>query len=784
MRTEIYIDNTLIDLTSEAEKALGLNLTFAIADIKNPDKRNSSWSKTITIPGSKNNNKKFSFIFDVSKIITGPDGINFAPDFNPNLKSDCRIYVDTLLQFNGYAQMLQINIDQERIEYEISVTGQLGNLFVEIGDTKLTDLDFSEYNHVFSKVNQISSWNGLIKKNGSDYFNFYVGLPTGEGYLYPVIDYGYDQNPIRFDVAHLFPAIYLKNYIDKIFEKAGFIYTSEFFGTTYFKSLIIPFNGDMVKLSDANKASREFNSKYAADTDYVILNQDFVNPIFPNEVSDPSNVFDNTAGVYTCNKSGTYNIEANITYDFLDGGSNTLATQIYWTLQILYPFPGGGVGADASHQHSPPPINGASYTNQNVVLKLNNVYIPKGYRAIITFWMISGTNGSTVRIKANSAFFNTAVTMPLIEGDDMELNSTIQKDVKCKDLLLSVIKLFNLYINPDPNNDKNLFIEPQSDFYAGNDVVDWTSKLDTSKQIQIKPVSEIGGKIYSFGYKEDKDFFNNDYQTIYGITYGEKDKEIQNDFVKGEVKLDLIFSPTPICGNLYNDMVIPRFIKRNDDLSVSPLPVNMRLLYYGGVKDTDDLWTYVSTTGNETFDYYPFTGHLDDPYNPTLDLLFDKPKQLYYGSAASIGTTYTDNNIYNRFYKQFIEEITDPNSKLVTAWFRLRPIDIFQLDFKNFIHVDGINYRLNKIYDYNPLVEGTTRVELSKIKNGIPFVASTTDIDHTGSNPANFSLIDGGEDEVRDPGATDVIYVLDGGLDAVINLGSYNNINIVNGGKD
>ena len=46
-------------------------------------------------------------------------------------------------------------------------------------------------------------------------------------------------------------------------------------------------------------------------------------------------------------------------------------------------------------------------------------------------------------------------------------------------------------------------------------------------------------------------------------------------------------------------------------------------------------------------------------------------------------------------------EITDKDSKLLTAQFYLKPQDIFDLDFSEFIYIDGNLFRLSKITDYN-----------------------------------------------------------------------------------
>jgi hypothetical protein len=94
-----------------------------------------------------------------------------------------------------------------------------------------------------------------------------------------------------------------------------------------------------------------------------------------------------------------------------------------------------------------------------------------------------------------------------------------------------------------------------------------------------------------------------------------------------------------------------------------------------------------------------------------LDLNFGVPREIYYRAS-----TYTANNLFNTYYSKFINEITDKDSKIVTAYFHLTPLDILTLDFRNEFYFDNQRFRLNKIYDYNPIVNELTKCEFVKLK--------------------------------------------------------------------
>ncbi len=772
--TEIYINNTLIDLYEDSS----MSLNFAIADIKTPDKRNTSYSKTIKVPGSKVNNKLFTHIYEISKeSLTIGNGSNFSPDFNPNKKAKCIIYSDTLLQINGYVQLLKVNINGDLIEYEISVKGALGNLFSEVEGKKLTDLDFSEYDHLWNKAIQKLSWDTSIIKDGSPYVNFASGLPIGEGYVYPLIDYGRDdaQSVFEFEVKNLYPAIYTKAYIDKIFKYAGFTYTSAFFDSEFFKKLIIPFSGEVVKLSAAQIDARKFLANTVSDLDYstntyydptshvyfaeiqatestIIFSNDSIGMGFDNGMS-----YDPLTGIWTVTKKGTYDIIIDYDFDLTItppvGTTDVRVYGQYFRGEIVHNLSNVLQARGVNVYFSSLPLvrnivfpiraNGISL-NVGDTIKGNLLFVST-MEFLNGTTSIDGTADYNISFNADTKFYNIPIVNPLIEGDTFLMNSAILKEVAMKDFFLSFVRMFNLMVTPDPNNEMNLLIEPQKDFYVGNTVVDWTSKLDLSKDIEIRPVSEIEGKQYRFSYKDDTDFYNAKYKDKYSLTYGEKTLNIDNDFVKGVKELDIIFSPTPSVGNEFDGKVIPRIVKEESNGSVSPFAGKPRLLIYGGVK-SGVAWTYKSASGDTIETTYPYSGHLDDPFNPTVDILFSIPDEIYWGSPSDIGLTYTNNNTYNIYLKQFIEEITDKDSKIVIAYFYLKALDIFKLDFKNFIHASGINYRLNKIYDYDPEKDESTRVELAKIKRGVPFTATITGVDGTADDPRNYDLIDGGED--------------------------------------
>ena len=123
---------------------------------------------------------------------------------------------------------------------------------------------------------------------------------------------------------------------------------------------------------------------------------------------------------------------------------------------------------------------------------INQEDIDTGYpRSRFVFWRDSSNNvygaaNNSFKVNViNSYFNNNVVNTSYTEGDTIDMNSTIPVKIKQKDFIMSIVKMFNLYISSDNTNEKNLLIEPRDDFY-NNQVIDWSSKIDKSQDIEFK----------------------------------------------------------------------------------------------------------------------------------------------------------------------------------------------------------------------------------------------------------------------------------------------------------
>jgi hypothetical protein len=748
MNTKIYINSELIDITDD----VSIPLTYAIADVREPEKRNTTFSKTVVIPGSQLNNKLFGQIWNVNSSVNSSGTTNFNPMFNPNLKASAIITYKDVVQFTGIVQLLNVNLlDEYEINYEVAFLGELGNIFQAIENKTLAQVDLSAYNHLYTAQVQKNSWDYAITKNGASY-----PFTLGEGYVYPLIDYGYN-NGVDWNVKHLFPAVYVKTIIDKIIGDAGFQYESNFFNTDLFKRLVIPFSGgSALKLTDTQIENRTFRAtssgvtyinNYGNASSVIDIQDDSTTPNF-----DTGNVYNNTTSKFTVSKSGTYvfRFKPKVSVTHFPSANTTLNGQFPVLGNFRIRIQSGGVNILMSTSvrlcdNFPLSNNfsilngGSTVTSGTTTLEATGelsvtaavsagdvIYCEYISQGNVGGVYLSGANSVSnyqrINVNIGTLYAVQLSDVNIQEGDSVELNNVLPAKFKQSEFLKSIIKCFNLFIHQDKLIPNKLLIEPRKNFYpnTADYVRDWTDKLDNSRQIKIVPMGELNTKRFIFTYKKDEDYYNKQYFNEYQEIYGEKILDVENDFLKGEIKNEVIFSPTPLVDTIGIDRIIPKIYDVDEQGTIKPKASNIRLLYYGGVKTTNNPYNHIATSGTTVLSTYGYAGHVDNPTSPVIDLSFGVPKEVMY-----LTESYTANNLYNVYWADYFNELIDKNSKIFIGYFKLDEIDINELNFQCSFYFENEYWRLNKIYDYNPSSGEPTKCEFVKLKTSIPFAEDT-----------------------------------------------------------
>ena len=761
MTEQLIIDGVTIPV----DKGISTVLTFSIKDIQEPDKVKSSFSKTIKLPGSKAINDKLNFVFEVNSDST----------FNPNLKLDAVYYQNDIAVFSGFIQLKDIiKKDYNQVEYSVVLFGETANIFRELGNKFLNDVGmlWNELDHDYTRINQSNSWNTSYILNGVA-----TSFQYGTGYTYPMINYGNDTDISVYNVNEMFPAVYAKEYIDRMFNDSGFTYSSNFFNASLFRHLIIPFNGKEFKNTQTDLSPRRVEAdtplyegtstdNYTIDTGAVQFDTLLTRKVKMSvESIDADGQYNTSSGTLTIGATGFYSItfelflQAEITPyaggapigNILSNGrsrfKNKLSIKVNGieinnnTAFIYKTNLTPAVTATTANPSTYPdndfvtPSVARNFNPPNRYIVTTDIHLTAGqyiefYNTMSWTYKQSysetsnpypfyerftntGYDGTFKSVLLNGSVSLKVLDYPYSEGDAIEMSTAIPDKVKQRDFLTSIVKMFNLYMVPDENNPKNIIIEPRKDFYT-TDILDWSGKLDYSQEMNLTPTAVTNKQKYIYTYKQDADYYNKKYEASWLDTYGSRNVYLENDFNKDEHKTELIFSPTPMVGQLANSRVVSTIIDVDATLQQKTIKSNIRILYYGGLKPSIINWTHESIAGNVLRGTYPYAGHFNNPYTPTIDINFGLPREIYYDNTY--GTiTITNANLYETYHRKELEQLTDKDSKIFTGYFLLNPVDIANLSFRPSYFFENEYWTLHKVM-YSSSVYQPSKCEFLKLK--------------------------------------------------------------------
>ena len=769
----------------ELLESLNPNITFNIADIAKPDQRKSDYSKTIKLPGSKKLNQVFENIFEVNIDLNtfNPNlktDVLYLVDGEINLDgylqlkqvdildNDDVVYQCTIVgRVGNFIKELGAN---ELTDLDMS---SLNHLYDKTRQVATWNYPLST-DYVYPMINYDINYAGQPFTEGWDVEDFYPAI-TVKKYIDEIFSAaGYEYTSAFFDAAYfenLIIPFSSKNFAltetainARIFEAntpevqatgLDYLYALEQNDWTSFDDDVI---NNTTEVYDVSNVHSIVTGVYTPNEDgyYNIEAMLQLQGVFtaPSAIVANYNLISYIHGYIEINKYTSGGVFVNtldqITFGVSDigasvapsGTATTAAAPTTPSTDYIYCNVAQGFtavtysGSNTNSICNKYFVNASNvFLSSNELIKLEIKYAVRKdsvYNALFgaSGWRIGGTyySGPVNGYKLNllSGYFkNSVVNSGYVEGNTIDMNGVIPLKIKQKDFFMSIVKMFNLYVQSDTANEKNLFIEPRDDFYNST-VADWSQKLDVSKQLEFLPMGALDSKEYLFTYKQDKDYYNELYNDTWGEIYGQRKEEVVNDFINKTFKTEIIFSPTPSVGQEWYDRVIPTIIKFDDKNGVQRTESNIRILQWAGMKSTDFQWTYDDNSGSlDLRNEYPFAGMYNEPFQPTEDIGFGLTNEIYWAAVFNKTIIWSNSNLYNKFYKKFIEEITDINSKIVKGWFYLRPSDIRNLSFRNQYYFDGAYFRLNKIENYNPS-NPITKCEFLKIKDADAFVTDTT----------------------------------------------------------
>jgi hypothetical protein len=703
-----------------------IKINKSFSEIQDISKRNSDYTIGLSIPGSKKNNRFFENFFnvDVSSLY-----------FNATKRQQIDVLLGDQPLFRGFMKLNKVSVLNSKIEYDITLYSIVADLFGNIGNNLLRDLDFFDTDYTFNHVFSYAETTRLFY-----YSNFYTDGTNPYPYFYPIVHNGYNYQTVSgatlpnlsgntTDQTRLYtstvvgswtgstpaiaagwepyyinsvgsglrdnqlkPALSIWNLIQLIFKTYGYKVKSDFFNTPWFKSLYL----------------YGYFSSPATKFSYTIVNIQQL-PLEGVEVIFSADTSNNVTAI-VC-KLGT-----GIPCFCLDDINTTLRYTALQEFDLT-------ITAGTSGNTKP------------------NVGLP----------FIAGTSSNTAVADISTLKYTPrkiGETANFVDGNLVDFNLVIDPVHKQIDLISSIAKKFNLVFIPDPDVVNQIIIEP-FDFYIGTgEIYDWTQKISYDKGFTVEPAINFVESNVVLTDLDDGDEGNRIFKLQNNRIYGVQNFYGPTDFKTQEKKIETIFSP--------------ELIRKWDDNIGLPLGINYSAASqqdsdnqirwtYKGVKskpklffwssgfnpfidDVNEVYKYnegfssyqiymqpsntTGTTGSSAFDVIPSISHtmpmgLADEYkinNDSISILFNS--ELPTDIGVQTYSTYTEQDMFNVFYNNRFTNIYDPNTRFVNGYFDLRYSDILNLKPQDVIKIQEQYFIINKISDFNLTNRELTKVEL------------------------------------------------------------------------
>ena len=207
-----------------------ITITSKIQDARDISKVFTDFTKTFTVPASKENNKVFQHWYNY----------NIDNGFDNRIKKDALLEINYSPYKRGKVQLDSVNLkDNQPYSYSVVFYGNTVNLKDLLGDDELSQLeDLDDYTHDYTSTNvktglQSGLSSGkiiypLISHTKRFYYDSAQSTPNYDGNLY----YNNIQNNIGLAFDDLKPAIKCMTIIEAIETKYGISFTRDFFNET------------------------------------------------------------------------------------------------------------------------------------------------------------------------------------------------------------------------------------------------------------------------------------------------------------------------------------------------------------------------------------------------------------------------------------------------------------------------------------------------------------------------------------------------------------------------
>jgi len=344
-------------------------------------------------------------------------------------------------------------------------------------------------------------------------------------------------------------------------------------------------------------------------------------------------------------------------------------------------------------------------------------------------------------------------------GQTYDLKNVIDNESTQLSFLKGIIHAFNLQFTTDVESRK-VFIEPFNDFFMDEkDAVDWTSKINLSKvqedkwantdlkrefifkyktdsndkKVESRGIQYWDGILDEFPYREflpdsfevgtqvyENPFFAGSYNSGDGMTSGFGAYAVNNTPFRANLWGLCESGAMPTSGSScrpdkgYN--FVPRLLNYVKDNCNGGSFSGKYIASVQNFSDTDvEIISTGITTPSSKYEVLCRACSYDDhtEYGNAMNPLTyaSKNQGSYDCTTGSSYSQYPYKGLYQTYYQSMIE-MQKENPRVKIVYLNLNSSDLISLNLRRLVYIEGYYYRINRIIDYMPNSNETTKVEL------------------------------------------------------------------------
>jgi hypothetical protein len=136
LQLRTIIDNQIryVDLFEDED----IFLDYSFAEIQDITSKNSPFSKSFSVPGSKNNNDIFQHYYNINAAMT---------DYDIRTVFEASLEIKGYEILKGYIRLEGVSIDVTNVTYSVVFYSEVGLLTSQIGDKLLREVNYSSLDH-------------------------------------------------------------------------------------------------------------------------------------------------------------------------------------------------------------------------------------------------------------------------------------------------------------------------------------------------------------------------------------------------------------------------------------------------------------------------------------------------------------------------------------------------------------------------------------------------------------------------------------------------------------